>query len=90
MSEEELSPRLRELATTRMLDRARVLGAALRLAYMISAGEAGVLSKAPLAVRRGRLVLQLPGALSRLAGERVNNRLRTLARLIGRDHAIES
>ena len=38
LSEEELSPRLRELATTRMLDRARVLGAAMRVAYMLTAG----------------------------------------------------
>src|SRR5690242_18024543 len=33
-----LSPRLRELASTRMLDRARVLGTALRLAYVVTAG----------------------------------------------------
>ena len=41
--EDELSPRLRELASTRMIDRARVLGAALRLAYVISAAMPGVL-----------------------------------------------
>ena len=43
LSDEDLSPRLRELATTRMLDRARVLGAAMRVAYMISASQPGVL-----------------------------------------------
>ena len=42
LSEEELSPRLRELATTRMLDRARVLGAAMRVAYILTAGQSGV------------------------------------------------
>ena len=31
--DDELSPHVRELATTRMLDRARVLGAAMRVAY---------------------------------------------------------
>ncbi|MBV9956001.1 MAG: hypothetical protein JOZ70_12215 [Pseudolabrys sp.] len=90
LSEEELSPRLRELATTRMLDRARVLGAAMRVAYMISAGEGGVLPKTPLAVRKKKLVLSLPGPYARLAGDRVHNRLRALARLIGREQAIEN
>ena len=40
LSEEDVSPRLRELATTRMLDRARVLGAAMRVAYIITADKA--------------------------------------------------
>ena len=43
--DDELSPRLRELVSTRMLDRARVLGAALRLAYVVSAAMPGVLRR---------------------------------------------
>src|SRR6185503_5728519 len=39
--DDELSPRLRELVSTRMLDRARVLGAAIRLAYVVSAAMPG-------------------------------------------------
>ncbi len=84
-NEDELSPRLRELASTRMLDRARVLGAAMRVAYMVSASMPGVLPKTPLRVERGRLVLHLPGRFAALSGERVTNRMRTLARLIGRE-----
>jgi exopolyphosphatase/guanosine-5'-triphosphate,3'-diphosphate pyrophosphatase len=83
--DDELSPRLRELASTRMLDRARVLGAALRLAYVVSAAMPGVLSRTPLAVERHRLALRLPGEFAALSGERVLNRLRSLARLIGRE-----
>jgi exopolyphosphatase/guanosine-5'-triphosphate,3'-diphosphate pyrophosphatase len=83
--DDELSPRLRELASTRMLDRARVLGAALRLAYVVSAAMPGVLIKTSLAVERHRLALRLPGKFSALSGERVTNRLRSLARLIGRE-----
>jgi exopolyphosphatase / guanosine-5'-triphosphate,3'-diphosphate pyrophosphatase len=83
--DDELSPRLRELASTRMLDRARVLGAALRLAYVISAAMPGVLVKTPLAVERHRLALRLPGTNAALSGERVLNRLRAVARLIGRE-----
>jgi exopolyphosphatase / guanosine-5'-triphosphate,3'-diphosphate pyrophosphatase len=88
--DEELSPRLRELASTRVLDRARVLGAALRVAYLISASTTGVLPKAPLRVERGRLVLRFENALKALAGERVFVRLRQLARLIGREPVIET
>ncbi len=88
LTDDELSPRLRELATTRMLDRARVLGAAMRVAYMITAGQSGVLPKTPLRVERGRLNLRIPRRYSALGGERVFNRLRQLARLIGREPMI--
>jgi len=83
--DDELSPRLRELTSTRMIDRARVLGAALRLAYVVSAAMPGVLIKTSLAVERHRLALRLPGPFASLAGERVLNRLRSLGRLIGRE-----
>ena len=83
--DDELSPRLRELVSTRLLDRARVLGAALRLAYVVSAAMPGVLKATPLAIERHRLALRLPDEFAALAGERVLNRLRSLARLIGRE-----
>ncbi len=88
--DEELSPRLRELATTRVLDRARVLGAALRVAYLVSASTPGVLPKTPMLVERGRLVLRFENGLQALAGERVFVRLRQLARLIGREPVMET
>jgi exopolyphosphatase / guanosine-5'-triphosphate,3'-diphosphate pyrophosphatase len=90
LSEDDLSPRLRELATTRMLDRARVLGAAMRVAYIITAGQGGVLPKTPMKVKRGKLVLTLPGKFSRLASDRLYSRLRQCARLVGRDPLIET
>jgi exopolyphosphatase/guanosine-5'-triphosphate,3'-diphosphate pyrophosphatase len=90
LSEEDLSPRLRELATTRMLDRARVLGAAMRVAYILTAGQSGVLPKTPMQVKRGKLTLKLPGAYRKLVSDRLAGRLRQLARLIGRDPVIES
>ncbi len=90
LSEEELSPRLRELATTRMLDRARVLGAAMRVAYILTAGQSGVLPKTPMQVKRGKLTLKLPGSYGKLASDRLAGRLRQLARLIGRDPSIDT
>jgi exopolyphosphatase/guanosine-5'-triphosphate,3'-diphosphate pyrophosphatase len=88
--DEELSPRLRELASARVLDRARILGAALRVAYLVSASMPGVLPRSPMVVERGRLVLRFGNGLKALAGERVFNRLRQLARLVGREPVMET
>ena len=52
---------LRVLAGAILLDRARVLGASMRVAYIITAGQRSVLPKTPLKVRRGKLVLTLRG-----------------------------
>jgi exopolyphosphatase/guanosine-5'-triphosphate,3'-diphosphate pyrophosphatase len=90
LSEDELPPRLRELATAHILDRARVLGAAMRVAYILTAGQSGVLGKVPMQVERGKLLLKLPDQYGKLASERLFSRLRQLARLIGREPAIES
>jgi exopolyphosphatase/guanosine-5'-triphosphate,3'-diphosphate pyrophosphatase len=87
---DEPSPHVRELATTRILDRARILGAALRVAYLVSASMPRVLPKAPLNVEKGKLVLRLEGKLSALEGERLFNRVRQLAKLIGRDPVIRA
>ena len=83
--EDELPPRLRELASTRMLDRARVLGASMRVAYLVSASMPGVLPNTPMRVLRGKLSLQLRGKYAALASDRLFNRLRQLARIVGRE-----
>ena len=41
-------------------------------------------------VKRGKLILKMPGAYSDLASERLSGRLRQLARLIGREPVIET
>jgi exopolyphosphatase/guanosine-5'-triphosphate,3'-diphosphate pyrophosphatase len=82
LSEDELSPRLRELASTRLLDRARILGAAMRVAYILTASMPDVLPRA-LLLREGKaLTLTLPGDLSALASDRLSNRMKQLARLL--------
>ncbi|GLK86394.1 Ppx/GppA phosphatase family protein [Ancylobacter defluvii] len=83
--DEDLSPRIRELVSTRLLDRARILGAAMRVGYILSAAMPGTLPVAPMTVDKGKLVLRLEDDLAPLAGERVTSRLRTLARLVGRE-----
>ena len=87
--DEELSPRLRELASTRMIDRARVLGAAMRVAYLVSAAQPGVLPKTPLKIEKRKLVLRLEGKYASLAGDRVYSRLKQLGRLIGREPVLQ-
>jgi exopolyphosphatase/guanosine-5'-triphosphate,3'-diphosphate pyrophosphatase len=88
LHDEELSPRIRELVSTRTLERARVLGATLRVAYTVSAAQPGVLPRTPLKVERSRLLLRLEGECAALAGERVTARLKQLARLVGREAAV--
>jgi exopolyphosphatase/guanosine-5'-triphosphate,3'-diphosphate pyrophosphatase len=90
LNEEELPSRIRELATPYILDRARVLGAAMRVAYILTAGQDGVLPDVPMQVVRGKLVLKLTGKYSKLFTDRVSSRLRQLARLIGREAVVET
>ena len=72
-----------------MLDRARVLVAALRVAYLVSGAMPVLLPHAPLVVERGKLKLKLRGKYRDLAGERVFARLRQLARVVGREPVME-
>jgi len=90
MGDDEPSPHVRELASTRILDRARILGAAFRVAYLVSASMPGVLPKSPLKVEKGKLALRLEGKLGALDGERLFNRVRQLGKLIGRDPLIRT
>jgi exopolyphosphatase/guanosine-5'-triphosphate,3'-diphosphate pyrophosphatase len=85
LADDELSPHVRELATSRTLDHARILGAAMRVAYLVSGAMPGVLLNTPLVVERSKLKLKLRGPYASLAGERVFGRLKQLARLIGRE-----
>ena len=77
------SPQSRALVTARQLDRARILGAAMRVAYNISAAMPGVSPRAPMVCEKGRVILTLPADLAPLAGERLESRMRQFARLIG-------
>jgi exopolyphosphatase / guanosine-5'-triphosphate,3'-diphosphate pyrophosphatase len=89
LSDDELSPRVREISSSRLLERARILGAAMRVAYIVSAAMPGVLPRAPLVCDGRRLVLTLPPALASLSSDRLSNRLRQLGRLLGKESAIE-
>ena len=79
------SPQLRALLAPSALDRARVLGAALRVAYLLSAAMSGVLPRTAVTCAKGKVILTLPRDLADLASDRCVGRLKQLARLIGRE-----
>ncbi len=86
---EKASPMLRGLAGPRLFDRARLVGALLRVAFPVSAGMAGPLARMPVTVEDGKVVLRLPRDWEALNGERLLNRVRGLARVIGLDGRID-
>ena len=81
--DEALSPKIRELASTRYMERARALGAALRIAYLISGSMPGVVGRTRLERRDDTLALILPSDLAPLAGSRVERRIGQLAKTAG-------
>jgi len=85
---EDVSPQIRSLASPRLMDRARILGAIQRVAYIISASMPGVLPRTKLLCAKGGLRLTLPADLADLAGDRLNGRLKQLGKLIGRAYSI--
>src|SRR5207253_10879567 len=86
--DEALSPHIRELATTRLMERARALGATLRVAYLISGATPEVVGRTRVEARGRALTLVLPPDLAPLGGARVERRLAALAKLAGMDPAI--
>ncbi len=88
LSEEGFSPRIRNLAAPAMRERARLIGGAMRVAYLVSAAMPGVLPRTALTVEHGRLVLTLPLDLAALAGDRLSNRVKQLARAMKLEAAV--
>jgi exopolyphosphatase/guanosine-5'-triphosphate,3'-diphosphate pyrophosphatase len=88
--DQEVGPILRSLVSARQLDRARILGAAMRVAYIISAAMPGVLPRAPAICQKGKVVLTLAPDLAPLNSDRLQSRLKQFARLIGGDPEIRA
>jgi exopolyphosphatase/guanosine-5'-triphosphate,3'-diphosphate pyrophosphatase len=80
----ELSARLKGLAPRRLIRRARILGAAIRAAHMLSIGMPGTIGETPLSYDDDRLVLLLPPRHRGLDGERLRRRFGVLAQLLDR------
>ncbi|HVZ12899.1 MAG TPA: exopolyphosphatase [Bauldia sp.] len=86
--DEQLSPRIRELASTRLMERARALGATLRVAHLISGAMPDIVQRTRIEQKGKTLTLVLPQDLAPLGGARVMRRLGQLAKLAGLEASI--
>jgi exopolyphosphatase/guanosine-5'-triphosphate,3'-diphosphate pyrophosphatase len=89
LSPDKVGSRIKALAGPRLMERARLLAALMRVAYPVSVAMEGVLPQAPLVPRGNRVVLQLPARMEPLANERLNGRLRALGKLLNMEPVIE-
>ena len=87
--DEEVAFQIRSLMPAPMMERATLIGAAMRIGSILAAGMPGVLPRTPLTAPKGKVLLTLPADLGDLANERVASRLKGLAKLMGRDHAVD-
>jgi len=71
-----------------MLERARVLGAAFRVAHLISAARPGVLPATHFRSKGRKLMLVFEHQMVDLVADRVGSRFKQLARLVGRSGSI--
>jgi len=85
---EDLSDRLKAIASKRVQKRARIVGAAVRVAHMLSIGVAGVIDETPLRYDGDKLVLSIPKAYAGMDGERLRRRFDALAQLLEREAEI--
>ena len=85
---DKLSERLKAIASKKLYRRARVIGAAIRAAHMLSIGRPGIIDETPLSYERNKLVLTVPRAYAALDGERLHRRFAALAELLEREPEI--
>ena len=89
-TDEDIGPVSRTLVSARQLDRARLLGGAMRVAYILSAAMPGVLPRTPMIAQKGKVTLTLPPDLVPLNSDRLQSRLKQFARLIGGDPEVRA
>lgn len=80
---------LRALLTPAMVDRARVVGTAMRVAHLVSAAHPGVLPHTHFRNRERKMFLAFEPRIENLIGDRIGSRFRQLARLLGRTGDLE-
>jgi exopolyphosphatase/guanosine-5'-triphosphate,3'-diphosphate pyrophosphatase len=86
--ENEPPPPVRALVTPAMIERARILGAAFRVAHLISAARPGVLPATHFRTNGRKLTLVFEHRMVDLVADRVGSRFKQLARLVGRSGSI--
>lgn len=81
--ENEPPPQARAMVTPAMDQRARLLGAAFRVAHLISAARPGVLPATHFSKKDRKLTLVFEHRMVDLVADRVGSRFKQLARLVG-------
>jgi exopolyphosphatase/guanosine-5'-triphosphate,3'-diphosphate pyrophosphatase len=82
--EVRLSERLKAIVSRKLYRRARIIGAAIRAAHMLSIGRPGIIDETPVSYEGDKLVLTIPKAYVALYGERLQRRFEALAGLLER------
>lgn len=85
---DDFSTRLKLVVSKRAQKRAKIIGAAIRAAHMLSIGMPGVIDETRLFYEGPKLVLALPRAYVALDGERLRRRVAMLALLLSREAEI--
>jgi exopolyphosphatase / guanosine-5'-triphosphate,3'-diphosphate pyrophosphatase len=89
LSEENEPPAIiRALVPPAMIERARLLGAAFRVAHLITAARPGVLPATHFRTEGRKLMLVFEHRMVDLVADRVGSRFKQLARLVGRSGSI--
>jgi len=86
--ENQPPPVIQVLVPHTMLERARLLGAAFRVAHLVSAARPGVLPATHFRSHDRKLMLVFEHQMVDLVADRVGGRFRQLARLVGRAGSI--
>ena len=86
--ENEPPPSTRDLIPVAMDERARMLGAAFRVAHLVSAARPGVLPATHFRSQGRKLMLVFEHQMVDLVADRVSSRFKQLARLLGRSGSI--
>jgi exopolyphosphatase/guanosine-5'-triphosphate,3'-diphosphate pyrophosphatase len=79
---------VRTLVPPAMIERARLLGAAFRVAHLISAARPGVLPATHFRTQGRKLMLVFEHRMVDIVADRVGSRFKQLARLVGRSGSI--
>jgi exopolyphosphatase / guanosine-5'-triphosphate,3'-diphosphate pyrophosphatase len=83
--DDALSPEIRKLAPPRLFERAKLLGALMRVVYLYSAAMPRVIPRLEFKPDGiGGFLFKVPPDLGALASERTEGRLQQFARLVGR------
>jgi exopolyphosphatase / guanosine-5'-triphosphate,3'-diphosphate pyrophosphatase len=86
--ENEPPPSMRDLIPPAMDEHARMLGAAFRVAHLVSAARPGVLPATHFRSQGRKLMLVFEHQMVDLVADRVGSRFKQLARLLGRSGSI--